>query len=80
MQMPRAEIEAFRSNVAARCAGHGEKVRLAESAGISAVFLSKIINGHSEPSYETALKIAEALKVPLWELSGTPGKKVRQTA
>jgi transcriptional regulator with XRE-family HTH domain len=79
MQMPRKEIERFRENVAARCTGHGDKVRLAEEAKISAVFLSKIINGHSEPSYETALKIAEALGVPLSELSAPP-KKIRQTA
>lgn len=77
--MPREEIKRFRENVAALCAGHGEKVRLAEKAEISAVFLSKIINGHSEPSYETALKISDALGVPL-EVLSTPPKKIRQTA
>lgn len=79
--MARVEIENFRRNVASQCAGFGEKVKLAESAGISAVYLSRIIHGHSDPSYEIALQIADALNIQLHELSRKPnGKKLRQTA
>lgn len=47
-----------------RCTGK----ELAERIGINRVTMVNIINGKSNPSFDTIVKIADALDVPLWQL------------
>ncbi len=63
--MPKNAVDSFRLSIIALCKGRQEKV--AKKAGISRVFLNKILQGHSEPSLETAAKIAAALNISLDE-------------
>lgn len=55
----------FRANLAAFCSERGDIQSLATKAGLSRVYLSRIINGHAEPSLEIASRIADAAEVPL---------------
>lgn len=48
---------------------------LAELTSISRVFLSKIQNGHQQPSEENAKKIADALQINVNELFPIIGKR-----
>lgn len=66
------EAENFRRNVAAACDVHGSKQELADNAGISNVYLSKIIHGKATPTIDVASKIAGALGVPLGKLLKSP--------
>jgi transcriptional regulator with XRE-family HTH domain len=72
MGMAITDVENFRANVKARCAKHGAIQSLADAAGISRVFLSQILNGHSEPKFGMALDIARALGVDISELYAAP--------
>lgn len=63
--MSQTAVDSFRLAIVAHCKGRQEQV--AKEAGISRVFLNKILQGHSEPSLETAAKIATALNISLDE-------------
>lgn len=62
----------FCRNLATACKEYGSISALAEKSGVTNVFLSKIINGHSTPSIDTAVKIANALGLTLDELTAPP--------
>lgn len=66
------EAENFRNNVAALCAEHGEIQRIAVKAGITRVYLSKIIHGKATPSIDVASSVAKALELPLADLLDSP--------
>lgn len=66
------QTDNFRRNLAAACSEYGSITALAEKSGVTNVFLSKIINGHSIPSIDTAVKIAMALNLTLDELMSSP--------
>lgn len=74
--MAHPDTEIFRENVAELCAEHGQIEETANRAGISRVYLSRIINGHATPTLDIAAKIAEALKKPLPALLKKSGKKL----
>lgn len=61
--MTQSAADAFRLAIVPHCKGKQEKV--AKDAGISRVFLNKILQGHSEPSLETAASIAKAVGISL---------------
>ena len=58
--MPQAETERFRRNLAHACHAHGAIQRIADEAGVSRVFVSRIINGHASPSLDMAARLARA--------------------
>lgn len=66
------ETRNFRANVATLCTEHGEVQRVATKAGISRVFLSKIIHGKAVPTIEVAAQISDALECPLADLVQDP--------
>lgn len=74
--MAHKQTEVFRENVAELCAEHGRIAEIAERAGISRVYLSRIINGHATPTLDIAAQIAEAVKIPLPALLKKSGKKL----
>lgn len=55
--------ERFRKNIAPLCKGKQEEI--ADKAGISRVFLNRILQGKSEPSLGIAENIAKAVGVSL---------------
>jgi len=57
--MSSQQVEAFRRNLGLVC--NGNQGRIAASAGISRVFLNRIIRGHATPTLPVAFRIAEAL-------------------
>lgn len=71
----------FRDNVGSLCEEHGEIQRIADKAGISRVYLSKIIHGRATPTLDIAAQIATALDMPLASLLGSKmPKKAKATA
>ena len=48
--------------------GRRNQEEISEKAGISTVYLSRIENGHSNPSLNVLFNIAEALNVPIHKL------------
>lgn len=68
------EARNFRANVGALCAEHGEIQRIADKAGITRVYLSKIIHGKATPTLDVAAKVASALDMPLSLLLDSPKK------
>lgn len=73
--MARREVVLFRKNVGILCEEHGRIQGVADQANISRVYLSKIINGHSTPTIEIALQIADALGYSLADLMSPHPKK-----
>lgn len=47
---------------------HCKGKELAERIGINRVTMVNIVNGKNNPSFDTLVKIADALEVPLWQL------------
>ena len=66
--MAHAQSEVFRDNLEKLCAEHGRIQEVADAAGLSRPYLSKIINGHSVPTLDVAARIAEAAGFSLAEL------------
>lgn len=64
--MAKRDAAAFQRNLRRLCAGR--QAAVAKSAGISLVFLNRIINGHASPSLAVACDIARALSVELADL------------
>ena len=56
----------FRTNLRPLVNGNQEKI--AQSAGISRKHLSKILNGHVNPSLDVACRLAQAVETPLGTL------------
>ncbi|MGH7744294.1 MAG: helix-turn-helix domain-containing protein [Candidatus Dormibacteria bacterium] len=70
-----SSAEQFRRNVAALCAALGGIQRVATEAGISRVYLSRIIHGHAQPTIGVAGRIADAVGLPLGDLFRPLGKR-----
>lgn len=68
MQMATAETRRFRAVLAFHCANHGEVQRIADRAGITRPYLSKVLHGKAVPSIEIASKIATALDITLADM------------
>lgn len=74
--MAHRQTEVFRANLALLCAEHGSIQHLADSAKLSRVYLSRIINGHAVPTLDIAARIADACGKSLAEmLQKKSGKK-----
>jgi len=73
--MAHANTEFFRRNLAALCAEHGSVQALADKAGLTRVYLSRIIHGRSVPTIDVAARIADALEVPLSSLLEKSSRK-----
>ena len=73
--MAQVQTERFRKNVGVLCAEHGRIQEIAEKAGLSRVYLSRVINGHAVPTIDVAARIADALGAPLGELLEKSSKK-----
>lgn len=69
--------EFFRLKLSAAIAGESQR-HFAERAGISYVFLNRILKGHSNPTLETCDKIADALGFKLEELLADPPDFLRK--
>jgi transcriptional regulator with XRE-family HTH domain len=67
----RRQVRNFRKNLAILCADHGAITLTAAAAGITRVYLSRIIHGHSVPTLGVAGDLADALAVPLGDLVGS---------
>ena len=78
--MAQKESVNFQRNVAALCAEYGDIQRIADSAGIHRVHLSRIIHGHVVPSIDMASAIASALSVDLKDLIGSRKKLLEKLA
>lgn len=76
MNMASVETRQFRTNLRPLVDGRIESV--AAAAGISRVYLSKILNGHCTPSLDVASDLARAVGVSLGSLTGSV--EVRATA
>ena len=74
--MAQAETEIFRGTLASLCAEHGKIQEIADSAGLSRVFLSRIINGHAVPTLDVAARIAKAAKMQLSDMLKKSRKKL----
>lgn len=74
--MPQAETERFRKNLYNACLPHGAVQRIADSAGLSRVFVSRIIHGHADPSLDVAVKLAKAAGFSLGEMVEKSPKKL----
>ena len=76
--MPQAETERFRKNLAHACREHGEIQNIADKAGVSRVFVSRIINGHAVPSLDVAARLADAAGFSLGDMVEKNPKKFAQ--
>ncbi len=70
--MASRKAENFRRNIAILCDGYGNVQKLASQAGITRVYLSKIIHGKAEPSLEIAVALADAAGRTMEELFVRP--------
>ncbi len=80
MQLMATETLNFRKNLGSLCAEYGAVQRIATQAGISRVFLSRIIHGHATPTIEVAASIARAAGLSLSDLIGPPEKLSKKFA
>lgn len=74
--MPHWQTEVFRVNLSAICAEHGKIQEIADAAGLSRVFVSRIVHGHSVPTIDVAARIAEAAGFQLSDLLKKSRKKL----
>jgi len=72
--MARKEVVCFQKNLEVLCKEHGRIQEVASAAGVSRVFLSRVIHGHAVPTIEIALRIADAVGVSLSDLLSTRQK------
>lgn len=66
--MARQELRNFRANLALLCSEHGMVQEIAQKAKVSRVHLSRVIHGKTTPTIDIALRLADALDVPLSDL------------
>lgn len=66
--MPTERTERFRLNLASMCDEYGRSSEIAEAAGVSRTHLWRVANGKAVPSLELAMRIAEALHLPINDL------------
>lgn len=76
--MAASDVANFRENLKERCEKHGAVQKLANAASLSRVFISQILNGHSEPSFGVALDIARALGEDINQLVSPPQRIVER--
>lgn len=74
--MAQAQTERFRRNLEFLCAEHGQVQAIADKAGVSRVYVSRIIHGRSVPSIDIAARIADAVGIPLADLLEKSSKKL----
>lgn len=72
--MAQVETEYFRRNLAAICEGYGNLNRVAESAGISRGFISRVIHGKCTPNLEVAAQIAQGAGLTLSTMLRAPAE------
>lgn len=77
MEMSKPQLDAFRRELGRRCNGHQGAV--AKRAGISRVFLNRILRGRAIPSLEVAIQIAQALGTSIDALTGENSKNLGLT-
>ena len=63
--MAHVKTERFRKNLEVICSEHGQVQAIASKAGLSRVYVSRIIHGRSIPTLDVAAKIADAVGIPL---------------
>jgi putative transcriptional regulator len=78
--MPHPKADNFRRNLAIACSEHGRIQNVADDAGVSRVYLSRIIHGKSVPTLEVAARIADALGIPLSDLLEKKSRNLRPVA
>jgi transcriptional regulator with XRE-family HTH domain len=74
--MASERTEHFRANLAKLCDGYGNSRRISTAAGITATHLWKITTGKTIPGLDLAFRIADAVGIPLEELSTANPKAV----
>lgn len=72
--MAQADLDNFRENLRILC--EGRQGEIAEAVGIHRVHLSRIINGHSSTTIETACDIARELGVSVADLVRRPRRRI----
>ena len=71
--MATSDVDNFRMNLRPLCAG--KQAKIAEQAGISPVYLSRILNGHNSPTIDVACDLARAVGQPIGSLLSKPRKR-----
>jgi DNA-binding phage protein len=62
------QSDIFAANLKSSCSERGDITRLADSANLSRVFVSKIINRRAVPTLDVAARIAHSLGFSLAEM------------